>query len=616
MKRTISLLLAAILALSAFSIPAFASQTPGLEESLTGQSISPKVYTDPKAIRGAWLGNKELPLADILSTKTFNINKNTKLVVSTERNFIYSIFIQKMSDSIQTPVTNAIADSLKEDINYVYSWGNLSSVKCNTAEINVSELNLANGLYYIICNDNYEPGGFSGNYYTFIIKNAPGKPEPTPSPKPQPTSKPQPTPSPKPQPTLKPSPTPNPAFVSTLYGYIESGKLTILSPSQTDYIIGDYINSYAIGNSVSVTSLDTYDTIVHNTVVILFALPETIHPASIQDGEYIVDTSLYAETADIDVLVNGIQSVNVPYYRYVEECDYPVHYFESNGLYINNGKSGKNMDTINYIVFYLHGVYPGDYIEINFAEGAVSVSGTEIKNDETTFYFSVVTEKEKMELYADYYKKGERFPPIPPAEIKNPPSKLKFPDVPQSHWAYNGIMALVERGALSGYPDGLFKPDNLVTRSEFAVMMTRALDIPLLKNADQTFEDVGINDWDFDYVETAKKYLTGYKQDGKFYFKGNEMAVREDMTVALVKALGLESELRDDAEEQLKSIFSDYKDISVNLQPFVLTAYENKLISGYPDGSFGAQRPITRAEAATLLERVVKMDIVQKVTFG
>jgi hypothetical protein len=190
----------------------------------------------------------------------------------------------------------------------------------------------------------------------------------------------------------------------------------------------------------------------------------------------------------------------------------------------------------------------------------------------------------------------------------------RFSDVHPRHWAYESIMLLAERGVITGYEDGTFRPNGLVTRSEFAVMMTLALEIPLLTRPAPTFADVGRYDWDFIFVETAKPYLTGYQQGSSYYFRGNEAAVREDMAVALVNAMGLSWQAVN--ENELKSIFSDWADISPNLRKHVLIAYKNGLISGYTDGTFGAQRSITRAETASLLVKVLSSEAMEKVTFN
>ncbi len=50
-----------------------------------------------------------------------------------------------------------------------------------------------------------------------------------------------------------------------------------------------------------------------------------------------------------------------------------------------------------------------------------------------------------------------------------------FPDVNSNHWAAAQIKELSEMGVIVGYPDGTFKPDDNVTRAEFAVMAIKAL---------------------------------------------------------------------------------------------------------------------------------------------
>jgi hypothetical protein len=50
-----------------------------------------------------------------------------------------------------------------------------------------------------------------------------------------------------------------------------------------------------------------------------------------------------------------------------------------------------------------------------------------------------------------------------------------FPDVPENHWAYEYVRDLQKRGALKGYPDGLFKGDRAMTRYEFAAMLDRII---------------------------------------------------------------------------------------------------------------------------------------------
>lgn len=55
-----------------------------------------------------------------------------------------------------------------------------------------------------------------------------------------------------------------------------------------------------------------------------------------------------------------------------------------------------------------------------------------------------------------------------------------FTDLPADHWAYPAVQRLVDKGILSGYPDGSFRGSNLVTRYALAVSLAKAMEGGLL----------------------------------------------------------------------------------------------------------------------------------------
>lgn len=180
----------------------------------------------------------------------------------------------------------------------------------------------------------------------------------------------------------------------------------------------------------------------------------------------------------------------------------------------------------------------------------------------------------------------------------------RFTDVESSHWAYNAIIELSDRGIITGYSDKSFKPNESVTRSQFASMLTKALNLTTTSTK-QTFEDIPVTNWDYKAAEAAKMYLTGYKtSNGKMYFYGSKSSVREDMAVALVKALGLTVVSND---SKLKDTFTDYNSISKNLRSYIYTAYTNNIMEG-SNGNFYPQASLTRAEAASLLFKVIQKE--------
>jgi hypothetical protein len=50
-----------------------------------------------------------------------------------------------------------------------------------------------------------------------------------------------------------------------------------------------------------------------------------------------------------------------------------------------------------------------------------------------------------------------------------------FADVPTTHWAYDAVQQLAQRGVFTGYPDGTFSGKRALTRYEFAVALQRLL---------------------------------------------------------------------------------------------------------------------------------------------
>ncbi|KNY27895.1 stalk domain-containing protein [Pseudobacteroides cellulosolvens] len=188
-----------------------------------------------------------------------------------------------------------------------------------------------------------------------------------------------------------------------------------------------------------------------------------------------------------------------------------------------------------------------------------------------------------------------------------------FKDVSPNHWANSAIEEMANSFILSGFPDRTFKPDSFVTREQFAKIMVLALKLDLTSSKMESFVDVSKNAWSYNYIETAKAYLTGYKNGNSYLYKPNEDTVREDIAVALVKALKLENMIVD--LKELDSIFRDVNDISPNLKKYVLIAYKSKLIAGYDDKTFRAKSKLTRAEASMLLYRIIKNWTPEKVTF-
>jgi len=179
----------------------------------------------------------------------------------------------------------------------------------------------------------------------------------------------------------------------------------------------------------------------------------------------------------------------------------------------------------------------------------------------------------------------------------------KFSDVPSDFWAYDAIDDMSKRGVLGGYPDGMFRPERTVTRAELAKIMVLAAGLPLERVDKTSFADVKPTDWHAPFVEAAKFYLNGYAlPDGSLVFDPDAPALREDVTVAIVKLKGYD-ETRFPDFSLIEAMFADHDGISAYAKNYVAIAVESKLVSGFPDGTFRAQMPVNRAQAAAMLYR-------------
>ena len=176
----------------------------------------------------------------------------------------------------------------------------------------------------------------------------------------------------------------------------------------------------------------------------------------------------------------------------------------------------------------------------------------------------------------------------PSVTIKNNP----FSDVPESHWAFNAVTSLAEKYILNGYYDGTFKPENNITRGEFAkiiVSATKSFDV----NAESSFSDVSKDDWYYSYVSTAFKlgYITGYP-DGTFKPEAN--ISRADICTIVNRVLKANP-------DGSVSAFTDDWSIPSYARDSVYALAAKGIINGYSDGSFNPTAQATRAQTAKII---------------
>ena len=158
------------------------------------------------------------------------------------------------------------------------------------------------------------------------------------------------------------------------------------------------------------------------------------------------------------------------------------------------------------------------------------------------------------------------------------------------HWAEASIKELVGLGAISGYPDGTFKPDRNITRAEFVTALVKAFTFEV--RGGETFADTAEH-WAKDYIAAAAANgIAGGFDDNTF--RPEEPITREQMAAMIVRAAKIPSAAG-------KPSFNDSGSISPWAGEVVVAATENGIIKGYPDNTFRPQGSATRAEAAVVI---------------
>ncbi|WP_219835402.1 S-layer homology domain-containing protein [Paenibacillus sp. R14(2021)] len=168
-----------------------------------------------------------------------------------------------------------------------------------------------------------------------------------------------------------------------------------------------------------------------------------------------------------------------------------------------------------------------------------------------------------------------------------------FSDV-AGHWAEQGIKEAVGAGFVKGYPDGTFKPNQTVTRAEFAVMLANALQLHG-DGAKLTFKDSAeIGDWAREAIASAVKagIIHGY-EDGTF--RPNAVITRAEMATMIATATGLKIEADADTG------FADDAGIPAWARGGVALVKETGIVQGKGGNRFAPQDHATRAEAVTVL---------------
>lgn len=177
----------------------------------------------------------------------------------------------------------------------------------------------------------------------------------------------------------------------------------------------------------------------------------------------------------------------------------------------------------------------------------------------------------------------------------------------QGHWAAQTVQQFVYKEIISGYEDYTFRPDNTIDRAECAAVLARALALPAGSQTDLTgFGDTtSIPVWATEPVSAVVKagLIKGYpEEDGTLTFRSDLPVTRVELAVILSRVA-----VQKLASQQLLAAeFADWDQVPAWAREDVSVAAGLDLIKGYPDGAFKPENKVTRAEAVTMMARLLE----------
>jgi hypothetical protein len=182
--------------------------------------------------------------------------------------------------------------------------------------------------------------------------------------------------------------------------------------------------------------------------------------------------------------------------------------------------------------------------------------------------------------------------------------KPAFSDIGQFYsWAREAIEYLTEKEIISGISPEKFAPEQNLTRAQFATMLTKALNLKASNSFAGTFKDVSRSDWYATYVELAARQglVSGYPEGT---FKPNQIVNRQEMVVMVIKAIGMEEEAKRKTGRGIS--YRDNDKIPSWAIGSVEIAEEKGLMDNISVGLFNGTKVVSRADAAVVIYRMLQ----------
>ena len=174
--------------------------------------------------------------------------------------------------------------------------------------------------------------------------------------------------------------------------------------------------------------------------------------------------------------------------------------------------------------------------------------------------------------------------------------KSTFSDVHSGDWYYNTVTEMAQRGILSGYSDGSFKPNASITTAEFISVIGRIMGL-------SGSNDIIVSHWAAPILKTAMdKGWYDYDENpptGEMY----DQPIKRQLAVKIVMKAMAKSVQYDYNVESAK--IKDFSNLNGRYYDTTLSAYADGILTGDSSGMFRPEGSLTRAEACTIIKKAM-----------
>lgn len=175
-----------------------------------------------------------------------------------------------------------------------------------------------------------------------------------------------------------------------------------------------------------------------------------------------------------------------------------------------------------------------------------------------------------------------------------PDNKPSYPTDIDGHWAKSNIEYVYDHSLMNGYPEGIFAPENSITRAEFATVMSKFMELGEDSAAADKFSDVD-GHWAKGYIGAlySREIVNGVSD---IEFAPDANITRQEIATILARAFKL--------TEKSADVFADNASIAEWASDFVYMTKAAGYMQGDENNNFNPIANATRAEVATIIYRL------------